>query len=143
MNTGIFKSIASVMIGAGVTVLLSIGTDGLMRALGIFPAVPPMKDSLFVLLTAYRTFFGFVGAYLTARIAPNKQMMHALVLGTLGLTATVAGAIATWNKLPSLGPKWYPIALIVLALPPAWAGAKVRLMQLRDRNEITSNEVSW
>ena len=142
MNTGIFKSIASVMIGAGVTVLLSIGTDGLMRALGIFPAVPPMKVSLFVLLTAYRTFFGFVGAYLTARIAPNKHMMHALVLGALGLTATVAGAIATWNKLPSLGPKWYPIALIVLALPTAWAGAKVRLMQLRDRNGITSDEVS-
>ncbi len=128
------------MIGAGVTVFLSIGTDGLMRALGIFPVAPPMKDGLFVLATIYRTCFALLGAYITARIAPNKQMMHALVLGALGLTATVAGAIATWHKLPSLGPKWYPVALVVLALPPAWAGGKLRLMQLHGRTERVANE---
>ncbi len=135
MNTNIFKSIAAIMIGAGVCVFLSIGTDGLMRALGIFPITPPMKDSLFVFATVYRTLFGVIGGYLTARIAPNKPMMHAFVLGALGLVASIAGAIASWNKLPELGPKWYPIALIVLALPPALIGAKWRVMQLRGRSD--------
>ena len=135
MNTNIFKSIAAIMIGAGVSVFLSIGTDGLMRALGIFPTAPPMKDSLFVIATVYRTVFGVIGGYLTARIAPNKPMMHAFVLGALGLVASVAGAIASWNKLPELGPKWYPIALIVLALPPALIGASWRVLQLRGRSD--------
>ena len=31
------------------------------------------------------------------------------------------GVIATWNLMPSLGPRWYPIALVVTALPCACA----------------------
>lgn len=61
------------MIGAGVSLLLSVGTDALMRALG-----------------------------------------------------SLAGAIAAWNQIPALGPKWYPITLVAVALPQAWAGAKLR-----------------
>jgi len=30
-----------------------------------------------------------------------------------------------------MGPRWYPISLVVTALPAAWAGGKLRLMQLR------------
>ena len=36
-----------------------------------------------------------------------------------------------WNKLPSIGPKWYAIVLIVLAIPTAWAGGALRLAQSR------------
>jgi hypothetical protein len=133
MDNNIFKSIAAVMIGAGVAVFLSIGTDALMRAVGLFPAVPPMKDGLFVLATIYRTFFGVLGAYSTARLAPSNPMKHALILGLLGLIASFAGTIAAWNKMPSLGPRWYPIALTVLAIPPAWAGGKLRLLQLSEQ----------
>ena len=93
------------MYGAGVSVFLSIGTDGLMRALGVFPLMPPMKYSFFALATVYRTLFGVIGGYLTARIAPTKPMMHAFVLGATGLVASIAGAVASWNKLPELGPK--------------------------------------
>jgi hypothetical protein len=141
MSSNIFKSIASVLIGAGVSVVLSIGTDGLMRALGIFPLNPPMKGKLFILATVYRTFFGGVGGYLAARIAPDKPLKHAFVLGALGLVANLAGAIATWNKLPELGPKWYPIALIALALPAALVGAKLHIMHLGGRNESSRTEI--
>jgi hypothetical protein len=58
-------------------------------------------------------------------------MMHALILGALGFAASLAGAVAMWNKMPAIGPKWYAVALVVLALPPAWLGAKLRVMQLR------------
>jgi multisubunit Na+/H+ antiporter MnhB subunit len=58
-------------------------------------------------------------------------MGHALVLGGLGLIVSIVGAIVTWNRQPSLGPHWYPVALIVLAIPTAWAGGKLRVMQLQ------------
>lgn len=68
-------------------------------------------------------------------------MLHAFVLGALGLVASIAGAIATWNRLPELGPKWYPVVLVVLALPPALAGAWLRIQQLRGRNASSRNEL--
>ncbi len=40
------------------------------------------------------------------------------------------GAVATRNAGPAFGPHWYPIALIVTALPTAWLGGKLRVMQL-------------
>ena len=36
--------------------------------------------------------------------------------GWLGLI----GAIATWNL--GLGPRWYPVSLILLAVPQCWLG---------------------
>lgn len=134
MNGSTLKSVGGGDAGAVVSIALSVGTDAGMHATGIFPAgAQPMSDALFVLATVYRTIYGVAGAYIAARLAPNRLMMHALVLGALGVVASAAGAIAMWNKLPAMGPKWYPLALIVLALPPAWAGGKLRLMQLHGR----------
>jgi hypothetical protein len=31
--------------------------------------------------------------------------------------------MATWNK--NLGPHWYPIALVILAIPQCWLGGKL------------------
>jgi hypothetical protein len=47
------------------------------------------------------------------------------------LVLSIIGAAATWNRGPAFGPHWYPLALVVTALPTAWAGGKIRLMQLR------------
>jgi len=102
-----------------------------MHATGIFPPwFTPMADSLFLLALAYRSLFSILGCYLTALLAPNRPMLHALILGGIGVVLSTAGAAATWNKGPEFGPRWYPIALIVLALPLAWLGGKIRLAQL-------------
>jgi hypothetical protein len=132
MNRNTLRSIGAVVAGALMGIVLSIGTDMLLRAARIFPALgQPMSNSLFLLATSYRTVYGVVGAYVTARLAPTRPMLHALVLGSLGLVASTAGAVATWNSVPSLGPHWYPLALIALAIPTAWLGGKLRLMQMR------------
>jgi hypothetical protein len=137
VKKNIFKSIAAVFAGAIVSVVLSVGTDAVMRAVGIFPQDDrPMSDALFALATLYRTIYGVLGAYVTARLAPHRPMMHALVLGAIGVVASTAGAIAMWSKLPAMGPKWYPLLLIALALPPAWLGGKLRLMQLDERGRL-------
>jgi hypothetical protein len=58
-------------------------------------------------------------------------MMHALIGGAIGLVVSAIGAIVTWNRGPAFGPHWYPVALVVIAMPCAWLGGKLRLMQLR------------
>jgi hypothetical protein len=131
MGKKILQSIGAVIAGAAVSILLEVGTDALMHATGIFPkGEGAMSDALFAMATAYRTIFGVLGAYITARLAPNRPMMHALILGALGTVAAVAGAIAMWDKMPEIGPKWYALVLIVLGLPSAWLGGKLRLIHL-------------
>ena len=75
-----------------------------------------MSKALFVVATAYRTIYTVAGGYITARLAPNKPMGHVWTLGVIGLLAAIAGTAATWDKGPEFGPKWYPVALVVLAI---------------------------
>jgi hypothetical protein len=63
-------------------------------------------------------------------------MQHALLAGFIGLIVSTAGAAATWNS--GFGPHWYPLSLIVLALPPAWVGGKLRELQLRSQTAATT-----
>ena len=108
------------------TFILSIGTDLLLHAAGVFPPWgQPMSNALFALATAYRTIDTVVGGYITARLAANKPMGHVWTLGIIGLLAAIAGTVATWNKGPEFGPKWYPVALVVLAIPSVWLGGKL------------------
>ena len=126
----ILRSVAAVVAGALTGIVLSIGTDALLRAAGVLPAPGEVAPSAALLAaTAYRTIYGVLGAWLTARLAPYRPMIHVLVLGALGLAANCAGTVATWNKGPAYGPHWYPLTLIVLALPTAWFGGKLLLMQ--------------
>jgi hypothetical protein len=123
------RSIIAVLAGMLVVVILSLGTDLALHAAGIFPALGQrMSDALLVLATAYRTVYAVAGGYVTARMAPDRPMQHALVGGLVGVALAALGAIVTWNR--ALGPHWYPLALIVTAMPTAWLGGKLRLMQL-------------
>jgi hypothetical protein len=88
-------------------------------------------DGALLLATVYRILFGVAGSYVTARLAPDRPLQHALLGGVIGLGLSIAGAAATWNKGPAFGPHWYPLALVFTALPTAWIGGKLCLMQLR------------
>ena len=50
-------------------------------------------------------------------------MRHALALGAIGFLVSLAGVIVTAGM--DLGPRWYPIALVVTALPGAWLGGRL------------------
>ena len=128
------RSIGAVLTGIFAGIVLTIGTDISLRASGVFPPVtqqPPMSNALFLLATAYRIVYGIAGSYIIALLAPNRPMQHALVGGVVGLVVSIVGAAVTWNTVPSLGPHWYPLALVVTALPCAWLGGRLRIMQLR------------
>jgi hypothetical protein len=124
------RSIGALFAGFVVVLVLSLGTDLALHAAGIFPPLGQiMSNPLFLLATVYRTGYAVLGSYITARLAPDRPMGHALLGGGIGLVLAVVGAVVTWNK--DLGPHWYPLALIVTALPCAWVGGKLRLMQMR------------
>ena len=123
----ILRRIGAVVAGFMVTFVASVVTDIILHGLGIFPpwGQQPMSDPLFLLATGYRTLYTIAGGYVTARLAPDRPIAHALVLGIIGFLAAVAGTLATWNKGPEFGPKWYPLALVVLAIPCTWIGGKL------------------
>jgi peptidoglycan/LPS O-acetylase OafA/YrhL len=120
------RSVWAVVAGLIVIFILSMGMDGIMHATGIFPAYgQAMSDGLFAWATAYRVISSIIGCYVTARLAPNRPLAHALWLGWVGVLISTIATIATWNKGPVFGPHWYPIALVLVSLPCAWIGGKL------------------
>ena len=118
------RSVGAVLAGLVAIVVTHTGTDAICHTTGVFPpAGEMMSDALFGLATAYRVFFEVLGAALTAYLAPARPLKHALVLGAIGVVASTAGLLATMNRVPALGPLWYPLALIVTSVPASWLGA--------------------
>ena len=127
------RSILAVLVGMVVAVALTLATDEMLHRVGVFPpwgASMVGFDGALLLATVYRTVYGVLSSYLTAWLAPSRPMGHALVGGAIGLAVSLLGAAVTWNKGPAFGPHWYPVALIVLALPTAWLGGLLRVKQL-------------
>jgi hypothetical protein len=115
-----------VIAGLLIIFALSLGTDVVMHATGIFPPwFQPMATPLWLLALAYRSVFAVLGCYITARLAPNQPMKHAILLGVIGLFLSMVGVVSTWNAGPEFGPKWYPLALVASSLPCAWLGGKL------------------
>lgn len=127
------RSIGAIVAGAAVAIVLTVATDIGLQVAGLLPALgKPASDRMLLLATAYRTLYGVIAGYVVARLAPHRPMRHALIGGAVGLAVSIIGAAATWNR--GLGPHWYPLALIALAMPQAWAGGKLRVVQ-RGRTE--------
>jgi hypothetical protein len=132
MNKKTLQSIGAVLAGVVAGIVVTLATDAALHAAGVFPPLgQPTPDGPLALATLYRTIYGVGGAYLTARLAPSRPMLHVMILGALSVVASFVGAIVTWNKVPSLGPHWYPVALVILAMPQSWLGGRLREMQLR------------
>ena len=131
------RSIGAVLIGIVAGVILTVTTDIVLHAIGVFPPWgQPVSDGPLLLATAYRTVYGVVGSYIAARLAPYRPMQHALAGGGVGFVVSVVGAMVTWNGGPAFGPHWYPLALIVIAMPCAWAGGKLFGVQSGARSAI-------
>src|SRR5688572_1761821 len=120
MKRETFKSIGAVIAGFALLVILSVITDSILEETGIMKTEPFVENPvwLIAIIVLYRTIFNTLGCYLTACLAPNRPMKHAIILGIIGLVLTIVGLIAMWD----IPPRWYPISLMVLTLPAAWLG---------------------
>ena len=122
----ILKSIGAVVAGFVTVVILSVVTDKIMEATGVFPS--PSDTGLFVtwmLVVAliYRSVYAVIGGYVTALCAPHNPLKHVHVLAVFGVIGGVTGVIVGWD----LSAHWYPIALAVTAYPLTYWGGKMRV----------------
>ena len=125
LNLGL-RRIGAVFAGLIAIFVLSTATDIVLHAIGFYPPwAEPMNNTHAFVATAYRIVFSIFGCYLAARLAPDHPMRHALALGVIGVIISLAGALATWNA--NLGPQWYALGLVVVSLPCAWLGGRLRV----------------
>ena len=126
------RSILALLAGILVGIVFSMGTDFGLHAIGLAPSLKERwPNHLLVLATLYRSIYGILGSYVIARLAPNRPMGHSLLAGALGLVLSSLGAAAAWST--TVGQHWYPVVLALTALPTAWIGAKLWLMQLHSQ----------
>lgn len=120
------RSVAAIVAAVVVGLVLTLGTDAVLHTIGFFPPYGQIaSNAALAVATAYRFVFSALGSYIGARLAPNRPMWHAMFLGWLNLAVSAIGAIFTWNRETEFGPHWYPLSLVVLALPAAWIGGRL------------------
>ena len=127
------RRVAAVLGGLLTIFVVTTATDVALHAAGVFPPFDAQHWTAgggpFLLALAYRIVYGIAGCYVTARLAPDRPIQHALALGAVGVVLSTAGAIALWDA----GPGWYSLGVIAISLPCAWTGGKLRDLQLRAR----------
>ncbi len=123
MNKSTLKSIGAILAGFIFVVAVSIVTDIILTQAGIMKHPFDQNTNMFIgLVILYRNVYSTIGSYITASLAPSKPMRHAMIGGFIGFVLSIVGAIVMKDE----GPSWYAISLIVLALPSAWLGGKLR-----------------
>ncbi|HVG46347.1 MAG TPA: hypothetical protein VM890_16505 [Longimicrobium sp.] len=124
----ILRSIVAIVAGFLFIGALAFGTGAALQAAGVFPAPgEPLTDIGPILLeTAFVAVYAIAGCWLAARLAPDRPMRHALILGLLGLAFNVMGAVAAWGQRPV----WAVVLNLALVMPYAWIGGRLREQQL-------------
>ncbi len=128
MKKSLWKSVWAVLAGVLGIILATTLVDIVLHMAHVYPADGKLDDRLSIIASSYRLLIGIAGGYLTAKLAPDRPLWHALILGWVGVALGTAGVVATWNM--DLGPRWYPISLAVLAIPQCWLGGRLRERQL-------------
>ncbi len=124
------RSIGAVLAGLLAIFVSTTAIDVVLHAAHVFPPWGEANpDSVMLLATAYRVICSIGGCYLAARLAPDRPMRHALWLGAVGVVISLTAAIATWNAGPAFANHWYPLALVAVSMPCAWAGGKLQERQ--------------
>lgn len=121
----ILRRIGAVLAGFVAIAIASSAVDAVLHVAGVFPPLgQSMSDGLFALATGYRIVISIGGCYLAARLAPDRPRAHALALGIFGVVVSGVAAVVTWNM--PIGPHWYPLALVAVSIPCAYAGGQLR-----------------
>ena len=122
------RSVIAVVTGFLLIGALSFGATALMKV-AMPGALTARTESVPVLLLVmtYVAIFAVAGCYITALIAGRSPMKHALVLGVLGLIFNVVGTIDRWDTMPA----WFHVTSLLLVMPYAWLGGRLRELQLR------------
>lgn len=118
------QSVGAVFAGILMNFVPVTALDIVLHMTKVFPPMgQPMSDEQCALALAYRVLAAIGGGWVTAWLAPQDPMKHGVVLGVIGILMSGAGVLAFWDK-PEFGPHWYPLAILAMAFPATWLGAK-------------------
>ena len=123
------RSILALIAGFVATIVVSVACDGLMRlvAPGAFGADGRTPGPA---MTAFGVFYTLVsaavGGYLAALIARRAEVMHALVLGTLGAVATLIIILAVPSTQRTTGQLVSAMLVIPVTTLGGWLRARSR-----------------
>jgi len=117
------KSIGAILTGFVVIFFLSVVTDVILERKGLLTLGAPDNPAwVFVLVLLCRAIYNTSGAYLTARLAPDNPLRHAMILGVIGFVISISGLVIMWGKTPL----WFSISVTILPLPCAWLGGRLK-----------------
>ena len=126
------RSIAAIATAFFANVIISLLTDQLFHYLGVYPpwGKPMFNPAQNALALSYRLIYTVGSGYLAARLAPRNRIRHAIILGIIGLVPSIGGTIVTVSN-GNVGPVWFPLALVVTAVPCSWLGGLMTIRSSR------------
>ena len=131
------RSTLAIIAGFVLIGLLAFASDGVAHAMrpDIFgPNSSTSNVPYLVIAIIYVGIYAIAGCWLAATLAGRRPMFHALVLGVLGLVFNLAAVPSMW----ALFPHWYTVVSLLLVMPFAWIGGRLRERQLERRGVATA-----
>jgi len=122
----ILKSIGVILLAFVVNALLSVLTDFLLERIGVLPNPERGLFETWAILLClfYRAIYSVLAGFIIAKLAPNKPMLHALILGVIGVAITLLSVsnpeFAQKSKL------WFGYTLAAITIPCIWLGVKIQ-----------------
>lgn len=117
------RSVLAVAAGFFATAVLSLAADLVFRAVAPQAFGGGARSSgVLLAILAYTGIFGATGGYITARIAIQRPLAHALALGVIALLVNGAVAVAARGTVPV----WYQVATLLIIIPAALLGGALR-----------------
>ena len=108
------RTAGALIAGFATVAALSMGADALLHAMNYYPNDGTVgSDTGLAVALTYRTVFTLLGGAVTAWLAPSHPQRLATMLGAIGTLFAILGAVTMWN----VGHQWYPVGLVVLAVP--------------------------
>lgn len=134
------RSILAIVIGFVLTGALNVGTKTVLSRVAPEmvppPGTPNTSTAALLVICAYVAVFGILGCYVTARLAPSRPLLHALIMGGLALAMSIPMTLSVWNDTPA----WFNIYNLLAVMPYAWIGGTLRERELAraDRGRLAT-----
>lgn len=124
------RSILAIVVGFVLTGALNMGTSAVLSRVAPEmvppPGTPNTSTAALLVICAYVALFGILGCYVTARLAPSRPLLHALIMGGIALAMSIPVTISVWNDAPA----WFNVYNLLAVMPYAYIGGTLREREL-------------
>ena len=130
MNRESVRSAFAVAAGFAGANIVSLLAESGVRSLvphAFEPAEQPLGLQGLLLTLGAFALGGLVGGYTAAALAIRRHLAHAAAVGGVTLVTGILATIVAWDRAPA----WFHIINLVLLVPMALLGGKIRTLQLR------------